>query len=157
MSFPPTPGQLKAIAEDLKEEVKKRQLTEHIRFVGYEPHGPKLFDLYRQSDVFVLPSLSGEGFPQTLFEAMACGTPIIATRIAGIPPLIELEQCGVLVRPGSAREISDSIEQLVRDSNLRNRLVSNGLSVVKKHTLEAERDRMLLRVQETAGLIQPSS
>jgi glycosyltransferase involved in cell wall biosynthesis len=132
----------------LRQDVKKRRLTRHIRFLGYISYEHELFRLYRESDIFVLPSLTGEGFPQTLFEAMACGVPIIATKVAGIPQLIEDGEYGVLVDPGSSREISEAIERLTNDSRLRSRLIRNGLSTVKSHTLEAERDRIVRRIEE---------
>jgi glycosyltransferase involved in cell wall biosynthesis len=131
----------------LRQEVKKRELTRDIRFLGHTPHGPELFKLYRESDIFVLPSLNGEGFPQTLFEAMACRIPIIATKVAGIPHLIEDEENGLLINPASKTEICHAIERLVDNSELRAQLVTNGLAVVRNHTLEAERDRMIIKIQ----------
>ncbi|OEU49491.1 MAG: hypothetical protein BA861_06985 [Desulfobacterales bacterium S3730MH5] len=133
---------------NLHQEVKKRELSKHIRFLGYLAYGPELYKLYRESDIFVLPSLSGEGVPQTLFEAMACGIPIIATNVAGIPHLIRDGENGLLINPGSPSEICQTIERLINDSELRNRLSRNGLSTVKNHTLEAERDRMICHIKE---------
>jgi glycosyltransferase involved in cell wall biosynthesis len=135
----------------LRQEVKKRRLTRYVRFLGYAPHGPELFKLYRESDIFVLPSLTGEGLPQTLFEAMACGVPIIATKVAGIPHLVEDGKNGLLINPGSPREIHEAVERVTMDSELRNRLVSKGLSTVRNHTLEAERDRMIIQIQCLTG------
>ena len=132
----------------LRQEVKKRRLTGHIRFIGYISYEPELLRLYRESDIFVLPSLTGEGFPQTLFEAMACGVPIIATKVAGIPYLIEDGENGLLINPASPREICEAVEQLTNDSRLRSRLIRNSLSTVKSHTLEAERGRIMRRIEE---------
>lgn len=134
----------------LHQEVEKRQLTRHIRFLGYVTHGPELFKLYRDSDIFVLSSLT-EGFPQTLFEAMACGIPIIATKVGGIPHLVEDEKNCLLINPGSPSEICRAIEELVSNSELRDRLVKNALSMVTDHTLQAERDRMVIQIQRLTG------
>jgi glycosyltransferase involved in cell wall biosynthesis len=131
----------------LRRAVKKRKLTRCIRFMGYAPHGPKLFKLYRESDIFVLPSLSGEGFPQTLFEAMACGVPIIATKVAGIPNVIENGENGLLVEPASPSGICEAVQRIVGDPELRMRLATNGVATVRNHTLEAERDRMMSPIQ----------
>ena len=132
----------------LHEEVEKRQLTGYVHFLGYVSFGPRLLKLYRESDIFVLPSLTGEGVPQALFEAMACGLPIIATKVAGIPHLIRDTENGLLINAGSPEEISGAVKRLIEDSELRNRLIENGFSTVKNHTLEAERDRMMRHVQE---------
>jgi glycosyltransferase involved in cell wall biosynthesis len=133
--------------QSLQYEVKKRRLEKHVHFLGYVSHGPHLLSIYRQSTVFVLPSLT-EGWPQTLFEAMASGVPIVATKVGGIPYLIRDGENGLLVSPASPGEISHAVERLVSDSELRNQLITNGLSTVKKHTLEAERDRAIWRIQE---------
>ncbi len=132
----------------LHQEVEKRQLTKYVRFLGYVTHGPELFKLYRESDIFALPSLTGEGVPQTLFEAMACGIPIVATKVAGIPYLIEDRKNGLLIDPASPGQISKAIDWLISDSELRNRLIKNGLATVRNHTIEAERDRILGYIEE---------
>jgi len=137
--------------EKLRRQVQKCQLSHNIRFVGHVVYGPKLLRIYRESDIFVLPSLTGEGIPQTLFEAMACGIPIIGTKVAGIPYLIEDGENGLLIDPGSPREICEAIQRLVSDAKLRERLTTNGLSAVRSHTLEAERDRMMHHIQEFWG------
>ncbi len=131
----------------LRQEVKKRDLTRDIRFLGHTAHGPELFRLYRESDIFILPSLSGEGFPQTLFEAMAYRIPIIATKVAGIPNVIEDGENGLLVEPASPSGICEAVQRIVGDPELRRRLATNGVATVRNHTLEAERDRMIIKIQ----------
>ena len=79
---------------------------------------------------------------------MASGVPVIATKVAGIPYIIEDAENGLLVNTGSPREICEAIELLISDSRLRKRLIENGLSTVKNHTLETERDRVILGIQQ---------
>ena len=78
---------------------------------------------------------------------MACRIPIIATKVAGIPYLIEDGENGLLINPASPREIRHAIERLVDNPELRSRLVAKGLATVRNHTLEAERDRMIIKIQ----------
>jgi glycosyltransferase involved in cell wall biosynthesis len=132
---------------NLRREVENRGLQKYVHFLGYVAHSEKLYDLYKASDIFVLASLS-EGLPQTLLEAMAFGLPIVATNVGGIPHIIRDGHNGLLVNPGSPREISDAIYRLTRDSSLGNRLIRNGFSTVRKHTIEAERDRVIHRIQQ---------
>jgi glycosyltransferase involved in cell wall biosynthesis len=131
--------------QPLRREVQERGLTDFVHFRGYVSFGPQLLKLYRRSDVFVLPSLT-EGSPQTIFEAMACGLPVVATRVGGIPHLIEDGRNGLLVNPAAPQEICNTVERLIRDPGLRERLIRNGLKTVKDHTLEAERDRIIRRL-----------
>src|SRR5262249_6571863 len=67
----------------------------------------RLIAVYREHDIFVLPTLPGEGIPRVLLEAMAAGVPVVATRVAGIPSLVTDGQNGLLVdtaeaKPGAA-------------------------------------------------------
>jgi glycosyltransferase involved in cell wall biosynthesis len=148
-------GFRRAEEERLRQEVNKRQLRKHVHFSGYAPHGCELFQLYRDSDIFVLPSLTGEGIPQTIFEAMACGVPIVTARVGGISSLVKDKENGLLISPGSPREIGSAIQLLLNSPELRKKLIINGLSTAKEHTLEAERDRMISHIEAFLEQAQP--
>jgi colanic acid/amylovoran biosynthesis glycosyltransferase len=77
---------------------------------------------YRNADLFCLPSLR-EGVPVVLMEAMATGVPVIASRIMGIPELVEDDVTGLLVPPGRADALADAIARLAGDVDLCDRLV----------------------------------
>ncbi|MBS0210499.1 MAG: glycosyltransferase [Planctomycetes bacterium] len=64
-------------------------------------------------DLFVLPSLFGEGLPMVILEAMAAGVPVVATRVAGAPEAIRDGVDGLLAEPGDAVSLADSIGQFV--------------------------------------------
>jgi glycosyltransferase involved in cell wall biosynthesis len=129
----------------LEDEVRSRAealgvdglLTLH----GYVPFGPPLLDLYRRSDVFVHVSLT-EGVPQVLVEALACGTPIVATAVGGVPQALANGRAGLLVPPGDAAALADAIDALVSDEELRASLVAFGRTLVRDLTLEAESARV---------------
>jgi glycosyltransferase involved in cell wall biosynthesis len=74
----------------------------------------------RQLDLLVLPSLFGEGLPMVVLEAMACGVPVVGTRVEGVPEAIGDGQDGVLARPNDPPDLARAIA----------RLVSGGLSWV---------------------------
>ena len=131
----------------LRDWVKAHGLREHIHFSGYLPFGHRLLDEYRKQDIFILPSLSGEGVPQTIFEAMACGIPIIATSVAGIPYVIQDGHNGLLIEPGSSTHIAKAVERLISDRELRERLTRNGFATARQHTLNVEREDMLHRIE----------
>ena len=65
-------------------------------------------------DIFVLSSVS-EGFPNVLLEAMAASKPVIATRVGGIPELIEHERDGLLVNPERGEELAQGITELLNN------------------------------------------
>ena len=117
----------------------------NVTFTGYALD-EELLHYYQTSKVYCQLS-AHEGFGVSLAEAMACGVPIIATKVAGIPHLIEDEENGLLINPASKTEICQAIKRLVDNPELRDQLVTNGLATVRNHTLEAERDRMIIKIQ----------
>jgi glycosyltransferase involved in cell wall biosynthesis len=67
----------------------------------------------RRMDVFVLPSLFGEGMPMVILEAMAAGVPVVGARVEGIPEVLQDGKSGLLVAPGNAEELARAIESMI--------------------------------------------
>jgi glycosyltransferase involved in cell wall biosynthesis len=80
-----------------------------------------LLGLYADCDVLALPSRN-EGWGLVLMEAMACGKPVVATRVGGIPELVRNRTEGILVEAGDVKGIADSITRLLKDPALRDRM-----------------------------------
>jgi glycosyltransferase involved in cell wall biosynthesis len=98
-------------AAEVSAHVAKLGLTEHVTWTGFTRD---VADELLQMDLFVLPSLFGEGLPMVVLEAMTAGVPIVATRVSGIPEAIRHSQDGVLVAPGDAEELCRAIAAVVR-------------------------------------------
>jgi len=69
-------------------------------------------------------------FPNTVLEALACGTPVVATAVGGIPEQIEDGRTGFLVPAGDAQSLADRLTQLLSDSNLRQGMGMRAAEVV---------------------------
>lgn len=111
----------------IERRVIEKKLTDKIRFLGLLPH-EKLIEMYTQAYAFIFPSLL-EACPQTLIEAMACGTPIIASNV---PPMPEI--CGsaaIYFDPYDREDISCSLERFLGDQNLRESLKRESLERCK--------------------------
>jgi spore coat protein SA len=102
----------------------------NVRFEGYRLQ-TEIADEYRAADVFCCPSVWQEPFGKTNIEAMACGTPVVATRVGGIPE-IAAEGGIILVEPGSAIELADALQSLIQDQGLRERVAAEGLKSFRK-------------------------
>ena len=72
----------------------------------------------QQMDLFVLPSLFGEGLPMVVLEAMAAGLPVVASHVEGVPEAIRHREDGLLVEPGSVSQLSLGIEELITSEEL---------------------------------------
>jgi len=76
--------------------------------------------ILRGMDIFVLPSLA-EGISNTILEAMACGLPVVATRVGGTPEIVSEGVTGLLVPPDDPEAMAQRIQMYIRDDELRQR------------------------------------
>lgn len=98
----------------LKKIVEKRGIQKNVIFTGFRKDVERIL---RISDVLVLPSLS-EGFPDVVLEAMAMKKPVIATKIAGIPEMIDDGKNGFLVPPKNFQKLAYRILEILGNSKL---------------------------------------
>jgi glycosyltransferase involved in cell wall biosynthesis len=101
-------SELRALATDLN-------IHERVVFLGFRTDIPEILKAY---DVFVLPSIA-EGLPGALLEAMAAGIPVIASRVGGVPEILNSPGLGVMVSPSSVDQLSMAMEQLCSIDQIR--------------------------------------
>lgn len=112
----------------LQEKINALGLAHIIRLTGFIPDAAQYLKAF---DIFVLPSLK-EGFPYVLLESSAAGIPIIATRVGGIPELIENGENGLLVPPENASALAEAIGHLANDAEMRQRFVAAGIKKIRE-------------------------
>ncbi|MCW3997601.1 MAG: glycosyltransferase family 4 protein [Candidatus Bathyarchaeota archaeon] len=105
---------------EVKERIRQLKLEKNIKLLGFISDEELPF-YYNTADFFILPSKSGEGLPLVSLEAMACGLPVIATKVGGIEEIME-ENFGIIVPPDNP----DSLKGAILDFSQRD------LSIVKK-------------------------
>lgn len=115
----------------LKALAKNLDIQDAVMFTG-EISFNNLIKAYVDSDVFVLPSVY-EGLPTAVLEAMACGTPVVATSSGGTGSLIINGFNGYIVNPSSANGFAECILKLLVDGKLRRRMGENGRQYVKEN------------------------
>ena len=111
-----------------------------------------LMPLYRDFDLFVLPTRPGEGIPRVLMEAMAGGLPVVTTDVAGISSLITNGENGLLVPEGSTQGLADSVRSLITTPALRQRLIQGGYATARAHTLERQAASLMETVAQECGV-----
>ena len=126
-----------------KERKSKRIGRVEVRFIGYQEDPATVARFYQAADVFVHPS-KADTFPNTVLEALACGTPVVATAVGGIPEQVKSlwiaefglqpsdlsrygrdEATGLLVPPGEAEVMAEAVITLLTDDELRLQLGRN--------------------------------
>lgn len=117
--------------QDLELVVKKLKLQNKVFFVGSISEENELIREYKQADIFILPSLSAEGFPITIVEAMAAKLPVIASNIGDTDLLVQNEKTGFLVKPNNPKDLEDKIIKLIKSKN-RVQMGINGYNLVKE-------------------------
>ncbi|MEM7349860.1 MAG: glycosyltransferase, partial [Acidobacteriota bacterium] len=104
--------------EALTAEARRLGIGSAVHFLGRRGDPDCI---YPALDLFVLSSLR-EGSPNVLLEAMACGIAAIATRVGGVPELIDDGDQGLLIPPGDPKVLATALQRLATDPALRHRL-----------------------------------
>jgi glycosyltransferase involved in cell wall biosynthesis len=112
--------------DELKRQVAGCHEPGRVHFLGQQSD---LIPFYSALDVFALSSLR-EGLPNVLLEAMSMAVPVVATRVAGVPRLVEDGDNGLLVEPGDDGQLSQALRRLLGDVSLRQRLGQAGRKTV---------------------------
>lgn len=119
------------LEEILCQRVRDQKLDDVVQVTGQSVMQEDLPNFLATGDVFVQPCVWSsdndvDGTPRTLMEAMACGLPSVATRIAGIPDIIEDEVSGLLVHMNDAISLANAVERLIVDRQLSDRISREG-------------------------------
>jgi len=129
-------GELRPV---LERAIKEHRLEKHVLLAGFRPD---VLSLHKAFDIFVMSSVT-EGLGTSLLDAMACGRPVVATTVGGIPEVVVDGETGFLVPPRDHEGMAAALVKLLRDEDLRQRMGNAGLARARRR-FSAER-----MVQET--------
>jgi glycosyltransferase involved in cell wall biosynthesis len=93
----------------LKDMVDDLGIKELVQFIGHVPNTP---DLYRVSDVTIVPSIWPDPCPRVVLESLSTGTPVVGSRVGGIPEMMTGELTRYLVEPGSPEQLAEVLNQV---------------------------------------------
>jgi glycosyltransferase involved in cell wall biosynthesis len=141
----------------LESLARRLGIASHVTFHGYVPLGPDLFRLYRNADVFVLPSKGGEGVPLAMLEAMANSLLVVVTSVGGIPGMIAGGVDGTLVQPGKPDEIATAICSLADDPSLANRMRRAAFEKARQYSAARVWEAQRRLIEATFGTLEQES
>jgi glycosyltransferase involved in cell wall biosynthesis len=120
----------------LEAQIKQFKLFNNVKLLGWVNETKKI-KLLKKTDIYVCPSYF-EGFPNSLLECMASGIPSIATCVGSIPDVIIHDYNGLLYNSGDNDKLEYLLMELIRNSNLREKLSINSKNCVKRNnTIES--------------------
>jgi glycosyltransferase involved in cell wall biosynthesis len=134
----------------LLEEAARSDGVVNASFEGYLA-GEALIDLQRSCSLVVAPSECYENYPYAVMEAMALGKPVIASRLGGLPELVQDELTGYLFEARDYRELSEKIRLLASDRHLRAQFGSRARERALKEFDAASHYKGLMDVYNGAG------
>lgn len=138
----------------LRAQIEARGLQGRVALLGSRPQGD-IVRLVGEAAVFAAPSVVGEdsnrdGLPTVLLEAMALGTPCVATDVTGIPEVVQHHDTGLLVPQHAPSALADALATLLDDAPLRHQLARRARALIEE-SFDATRT-----TQELRELFQPA-
>jgi glycosyltransferase involved in cell wall biosynthesis len=132
--------------EDIRRRVREMDLDAHVVMTGFRRDIPEVMAAL---DVLVLPSIKSEASSQVIPQALAVGTPVVATTVGGSPELIADGRTGRLVPPADAPALAEAILSLLRDPAAAAAMAAAGGDLVRaRYTLDAAMARTVAVYEE---------
>jgi len=128
--------------EEIRAQVEGRGLSPIVNFWG-KVSNDRIGEVFGHTDVFVLPSIWPENQPITITEAMATRTPVIGSRIGGIPELVQEGRTGYLFEPGDAQDLAEKMSRFIEDRARIREFGENGYAAIKDNTISRQVEKIL--------------
>jgi glycosyltransferase involved in cell wall biosynthesis len=130
----------------LRRVCRDNGLDGHVLFAGFQQN---MTAWYPEIDLVVLPSLS-EGLPNVAMEAMLFARPVVATRVGGVPEVVEDGVTGMLVPPRNALVLAETICTVLKDTALKSQYGANGLRKILSEFAPDARAKHMLEIYDGA-------
>jgi glycosyltransferase involved in cell wall biosynthesis len=138
---------------DLMDLTQALNVSESVKFMGYVHHGPDLFELYRQTDIFLLPSFH-EGIPNAILEAMAHSMPIVTTNVGGLSSVITDGVEGILISAGKPQLLADAIFRMATDYASAHLMGQAACRKARRYGADAYSPEHQILIESTFGSIE---
>jgi len=132
------------LRQEIERYLNDEKLTDKVKLIKFVPH-EEVANYLNELKLLLVPSYT-EGLPNIMLESMACGTPVLATEVGGIPDLIADGECGFIMESNSPDNISRNVIRILDDSRLE-QVAVNAFNLVKReftHDQASKRYRDIL-------------
>jgi len=121
-------------------------VSDQITFHGKVTHA-RVIELLQRAHIFCYPTVASEGFPKAVLEALACGLPVIATKVSVLPQLVG-SGCGLLIDEASPEAMAEAVKQIAINEARYRELSTRAFETAQQYSLEGWRDTIadLLKV-----------
>ena len=137
-----------ALSEELKQAARDAKLP--IEFCGFRPHA-EVLELIKSARLQIIPSECYEGFPLSVLEAFACGTPVVASRLGGLAEIVEEGVTGVLCTPADPQDLARKINELLAKPEQWQRLRRQALNVFEQRYTADINFQQLMQIYQDAS------
>jgi glycosyltransferase involved in cell wall biosynthesis len=120
---------------ELLSKSQEFEIADAVQWRGWV-HGQAKQQVFREADLFVLPSRDREGVPNVLLEAMAAGLPLVTTAVSGIPSIVADGVNAVVIPPADAPALASAIEQILADPHRRRAMSRINRQAALAHDVE---------------------
>lgn len=120
-----------SLKTQLESHAKRLEITQKVKFWGYRQDA---ISYIKAADVMVMPSKI-EGLPGVILESMACGTPVVASDVGGIPEVVKNDETGFVINEQSIEVYLDKIQKLFEDKTAYQLFSNNGVALIKSKFL----------------------
>jgi glycosyltransferase involved in cell wall biosynthesis len=134
---------------EFRELAKRLGVQHRVHFHGRVDH-ERVLQLLRNASLFCYPTRASEGFPKVVLEALACGLPVITTRVSVLPQLLA-EGCGVLLDAATPEAAAAAVRLCLSDSRQYVAMSNHALETARQYSLENWRDTLRNLMRSTWG------
>ncbi len=139
------------VATWLEMQAKTLGITHAYTNHGKKQSGESLNALYRSADIFVLPSYN-EGFPRTIWEAMANSVPVIASKVGSIPFYLKDGENALLIPAQDVPAIVEKVVLVLNNASKRQEIIANGYALAEENTLAIQTEKLWKIIEKDTAL-----
>ncbi len=135
-----------------KQQAEQLNVSQQVVFHGAVNHD-RVIELMLAADIFCFPTTASEGFPKAVLEGLACGLPVITTRVSVLPALIG-EGGGMLLESATAAAVTDAVCQCLSDPVRYRAMSEQAVKTAQRYSLEAWRDTIGAHLTKAWGTLR---